>query len=536
MTASPLELLGMLLACGGAAVALLARDPRLRYGAAAVALVAAPTLVAGDVWQTSRFVELRHDPARLAAAILVAAIAVGAGAAVFHHLPWAFPMSVFAALPLRVPVLVGGETSHLLVPLYLVIAAGFMCFAYEALASRSESAPDSRPPDRDATATGAGTRVGVTGREDRPAAVWLYRLLAATLVLYAIQTAYSADVSNAIENAAFFLVPFAVMFVLLTEVSWTPRLLGGVLITVAGTGLVFAAVGFWEYSARDLLLSRGNLLQSNQLHLYFRVNSLFYDPNVLGRYLALTLVAFGAYLAWARGALWLALAAAVSGILLGALVLSYSVTSVAALVVGLLVVAALRWSLRWALTGGSAILLCGAIFLLVSGTGETDLGSAKSIDTTTSGRVDLVKGGVELAEDRPLWGWGSGSFGAAFSRHIQRARTTVSHSEPITVAAEQGAIGLAVYLPLVILALVVLLSGAGASAATAAAAACFAVMLVHSLGYTGFAIDPATWALLGVGVALRKPQPDRAAVETEVVAGEDVEGPPAAERPRPAHV
>ena len=133
-----------------------------------------------------------------------------------------------------------------------------------------------------------------------PLVTWLYRALAATLVVYAIQTAYSVHVSNAIENAAFFLVPFAVMFGLLTEVRWTPRLLGGVLAAVAGLGLVLAAVAFWEYAARDLLLSRGDLLQSNQLHLYFRVNSLFYDPNVFGRYLALTLVALGAFLAWTR--------------------------------------------------------------------------------------------------------------------------------------------------------------------------------------------------------------------------------------------
>jgi O-antigen ligase len=176
----------------------------------------------------------------------------------------------------------------------------------------------------------------------------------------------------------------------------------------------------------------------------------------------------------------------------------------------------LRWSLRWALAGGAAILVCGAIFLLASGTGETDLGSAKNFDTTTSGRVDLVRGGLELAQDRPVWGWGSGSFGAAFSRHIERAHTTVSHSEPITVAAEQGGIGLAVYLGLVILALVVLLRGGGASAGTAAAAACFVAMLVHSLSYAGFAIDPATWALLGMGVALRRLRPVPAAASAAV--------------------
>jgi hypothetical protein len=29
-------------------------------------------------------------------------------------------------------------------------------------------------------------------------------------------------------------------------------------------------------------------------------------------------------------------------------------------------------------------------------------------------------------------------------------------------------------------------------------------IFVHSLGYADFTVDPATWALLGVGVALRR--------------------------------
>jgi hypothetical protein len=520
MTASALELGGMLLACGAAATALLARDPRLRYGAAAVALLAAPALVAGDVWDTERFVDLRGDPAKLVVVILASVAAVGAGAAVFRRFWWAFPVSAFAALPLRVPVQLGGETSHLLLPLYLVIAAGLVCFAYRAL----------RPGER--ALAGDSAQAGRNATSEAPLITWLFRALAATLVLYAIQTAYSAHVSNAIENAAFFLVPFSVMFVLLTEVRWTPRLLGGVLMAVAGLSLLLAGVAFWEYAARDLLLSRGNLLQSNQLHLYFRVNSLFYDPNVFGRYLALALVALGAYLAWSRGTRGPVAAAAVAVVLLAALALSYSITSFVALIAGLLVVAALRWSVRWALAGGAAILVCGAAFLLVSGTGEQDLGTAKDFDTTTSGRVGLVRGGLELAEDRPVWGWGSGSFGAAFSRHIERARTTVSHSEPITVAAEQGAIGLVAYGALLALSLVVLLSGGGASAGTAAAAACFVAMLVHSISYAGFAIDPATWALLGMGVGLRR---SRSVAAADPAAVEDRSAVPP-RRSRPAAV
>jgi putative inorganic carbon (hco3(-)) transporter len=524
VTASALQLLGMLVACGGAAVALLARDPRIRYGAAAVALIAAPILVAGDVWHSTRFVDLRHHPAELAVTLAVVAIAIGVGATIFRRFRWAFPVSLFAVMPLRVPVHLGGQTSHLLVPLYLVIAAALVSFAYSALVRERAASGDGRP----------GEDAPGWGLVDWPAAVWLYRVLAATLVLYAIQTAYSVDVSNAIENACFFLVPFAVMLMLLGEVRWTDRILGGVLIAVSGMAVVFAGVAFAEYAARDLLLSRGDLLQSNQLHLYFRVNSLFYDPNVFGRDLALTLVALGAYLACSRGTRLSIAAAVVSGVLLAALALSYSISSFAALVAGLLVVAALRWGVRWAAAGGAAILLCGAIFLLASGTGSTDVGSAESSSTTTSGRVDLVRGGITLAGDRPVWGWGSGSFGAAFSRHIERAKTTVSHTEPVTVAAEQGGIGLVVYLALVVLALAVLLSGAGGAAATAATAACFVALVVHSLGYAAFTIDPATWALIGVGVALRRGP--RRTVATSPDTFGDPGRPRSSRDPRPAAV
>jgi O-antigen ligase len=525
VTASALQLLGMLVACGGAAVSLLTRDPRIRYGAAAVALIAAPVLVAGDVWHSTRFVDLRHHPAKLAVTLTVVVIAVGVGAAILRRFRWAFPVSLFAVLPLRVPVHLGGQTSHLLVPLYLVIAAALVCFAYRELAGERAAANDGRP----------GEEASTWSLGDWPAAIWLYRALAATLVLYAIQTAYSADVSNAIENASFFLVPFAVMLMLLGEVRWTDRILSGVLIAVAGMALIFAGVAFAEFAARDLLLSRGDLLQSNQLHLYFRVNSLFYDPNLFGRDLALTLLALGAYLAWARGTRLPIVAAIVSGILLAALAISYSISSFGALLAGLLVVVALRWSVRWALAGGAAILICGAVFLLASGTGHTDVGSAESSSTTTSGRVDLVRGGITLAGDRPIWGWGSGSFGAAFSRHIERARTTVSHTEPVTVAAEQGGIGLVVYAALVVLALIVLFSGASGSVASAATAACFAAIVVHSLGYAAFTIDPTTWALLGLGVALQRDRRATAsATAPDAVSGSG--GPRSPRDPRPAAV
>jgi O-antigen ligase len=516
MNASAAQFIGILIACGAAAGALLARDARLRYGCALVALIAAPALIAGDVWDSSRVAALRHPPEKLAIVVVGAVLAAAAVAAIFRRWPWSFPLAAFAVLPLRVPVHVGGQTSHLLVPLYLVIAGGVLCFGYAALRGSGERG-DGAPPSHPATL------------RDSTAVVWLYRVLAATLVLYAIQSAYSVDVSNAIENASFFLVPFALLFVMLGEVRWTERLLGWVLVTVSAVALVFAGVAFWEYAVRDLLLSKGNLLASNQLHLYFRVNSLFYDPNILGRALALVLVALGAYLAWARNTKLAIAAAVVAAILLAALALSYSITGFVALIAGLLLVMALRWSLRWAVATGVVIVVATAIFFSVSGVSRSDLSSTDKIQTFSSGRVSLVTGGYHLTKDRPIWGFGSGSFGAAFKENIdQQAKTTASHSEPLTVGAEQGAIGLIVYAALVVLALIVLLSGARASVGTAAVAACFVAILVHSLGYADFTVDPATWALLGVGVALRR----RRVAGSE---GSVVGGAPAAPRdPRPA--
>ena len=522
MTASALQLLGILIACGAAAASLLARDPRVRYAAAAVALIAAPLLVAGDVWHSARLVELRHHPAKLAAAVALAVLAVAAAAAVFRRWAWAFPVGVFATLPLRVPVQLGGQTSHLLVPLYLVIAGGLVCLALE-----------KRAGARGATGPLLGDDPG-RGLAEWPAATWLYRALAATLVLYAIQTAYSEDVSNAIENASFFLVPFAVMLMLLGEVRWTRRILSWVLVAVSGMALIFAGVAFAEYAVRDLILSRGNLLESNQLHLYFRVNSLFYDPNIFGRDLALVVVALGAYLAWSRGTRAAIAAVAVSGVLLVALAFSYSITSFVALFAGLLVVAGLRWSIKWAAAGGALALVCGALVLVVIGTAHSDTRVTESGSEAARGQVDLVKGGVRLWGRRPVWGWGSGSFGAAFSTHIERAKTTVSHTEPVTVAAEQGGIGLIVYLALVVLALVVLFTGASATAATAATAACFVAMVVHSLGYAAFTIDPATWALLGLGVALRRAGRAAGEASADVRGGPGIAHPP--DEPRPATV
>ena len=69
---------------------------------------------------------------------------------------------------------------------------------------------------------------------------------------------------------------------------------------VAGLALVFAAVGFSSTPRGHLLLSNAKVQESNDLKPYFRVNSLFFDPNIYGRFLALTMIALAAMLVWTR--------------------------------------------------------------------------------------------------------------------------------------------------------------------------------------------------------------------------------------------
>jgi len=134
-------------------------------------------------------------------------------------------------------------------------------------------------------------------------------------------------------------------------------------------------------------------------------------------------------------------------------------------------------------------------------------GTGGSTSNATSGRTKLIDGGLELFAQRPLYGYGAGSFETEYKRHGNATTanaTSASHTIPITIAAEQGVIGLAVYVALLIAAFAVLFRGAGRSPPRIAIAACFAALVLHTWTYADFLEDPITWTLLGIGVALAR--------------------------------
>ena len=509
MSGDLLAELGLLVAAAAAGAAILDAPSQRRSTAMLLAAALCPVLIAADQWDSSLVAGLRDDPARLVAFAALAAAATGALARLFRLRPQLLPLAIIAALPFRIPVEAGGEEANLLLPLYVVIAGGVVALAL-----------------RDGVLGLPGRGLRRRGLEERAliaaprSLTWLRRTLAVFVVLYALATLYSVDLSNALNVACFFLVPFSLVFASMLDYRWDPRMLRLALAIVAVEAILFAVVGFAEYALRELLWN-DEVIISNEFHIYFRVNSLFWDPNVFGRYLALTIVLVTAVVLWARDRREALLGGGLIALLWLALLTTFSQSSFVALLAGLAVLAALRWSLRWTAAAVGAVTVVAVAVVLAAGASlDLDLSNPKE----GSGRVGLVSGGLELFGNRPLWGYGSGSFSEAFIDDIVGAVPPVSesHSEPITVAAEQGVIGIASYLAILAAAAATLASGLGSMpgvrrggdapaagvekghppAARAAVLAAFVALAVHTFAYAGFFEDPIAWVLLAIGGSL----------------------------------
>jgi len=485
-----------------------------------LALALFPILILGDQWHSPQIADLRDSTGRLFALGVVGLAAIGILAAAFRRWPTLLPLTIVFALPFRIPLHAGGDSANLLVPLYLVIAAGVLAGAWR---------------DWSTSASRAGGGVGGGSPAPTGPARLLPLVLAAVVLLYALQTLYSPDFSKSLQNVCFFFVPFSLVYALLRDVRWDRKLLVLVLWMVAIEAIAFVLVGGIEYLSRELFWN-DQVIRSNEFHTYFRVNSIFWDPNIYGRYLALVIVVAMSALLWAKERRTLALLTGLVAILWLGLVATFSQSSFAALLAGLAVLAALRWSWRWTLAAvGVGAVLAIAIVIFAGGASKL---SPDRCNVDTGGRCNLVSGGAKLFEQRPLWGYGAGSFPRAYREHAatKKAPVVVSHTEPVTVAAEQGLIGLVAYAALLITALWTMSSGlfapragggvggtspeealatgrgGGSPASTgparwlpigrAAVLAAFAALLVHTMAYAGFYEDPIAWVLLAVAASL----------------------------------
>lgn len=274
--------------------------------------------------------------------------------------------------------------------------------------------------------------------------------------------------------------------------------------------VVSAAFVLAPYGLREKLLTY-TLLKNPTWPIF----STFFNPNPLGGFLAMAcLLALGTVLAaqgWWRRSLWLVAGALV----LAAIVPTYSKGAELALLIAALVSVALlagatanrRRNLRVLGAALGLAALAAALSLILPATRPRLLAAFGGQSASNMFRILTWEGTARMALDHPLLGVGPGGFKYAFMQYAVAGYTEAAHQNYLHVAAEQGFIGLSLFLWLIGAALFTTrraLKRAGSlrdRMLVIAPAASLVVLLAHSfLDYDLYigAIGLSFWLILGL--------------------------------------
>ena len=421
------------------------------------------------------------EPAGLG--LLAAGVAgIALGAVLLGRYPAATPVALLAAAPFRVPVTLGSEEAFLLVPVYLVLASAVLALAYRML----------------------------RGARPAPPPLFIGLPLAALVALTALSFLWTWDERAGGIALAFFFFPFTAGLAVVARAPLAPWLARALLVVLVGLGAVFAGIGIWQAHTRTLFFAR-DVAVANAYTSFFRVTSLFKDPSLYGRYLVVPIACLlvAILLRRARTAEWAAASATVAFLFWG-LFYSYSQSSFVALF-------AVTFAL--ALVGAGrrlrALLLAGALVAsLAAGAYAATAIEGRSAREVTSGRSRLVEVTLEAFRARPLAGVGVGGQPRASAQESGRGSPSrnASHTTPLTMLAELGALGFGVYVwTLAAAGWALRLATRRARTLGMGLAAVLFTLFVHSLLYAGFFEDPLTWGVLGLAAALltQAPGPPR---------------------------
>ena len=474
-----------LAALGGALGAVLVLLPGGRAArpllVAGLALLAAVELALA--WALGGGLLDRLSGATGAAALVVGVVAVIGVAAGFVRWPAVVPLAVLVAAPLRPPLSFDSSSTFLvqiandgrlgrLLPLYFVLAAASTALGWRALRG-----------------------------EDLRALPRTIALPAAAFFAFACCSLLWADDVEAGTNLLlFFTLPFAALLTTVARAhypDWTPRWLAGTALVMAS---LFAAVGLWQAATHKLFFYAPNLAASNANTDYFRVTSLFGDPSLYGRHvmlgigIALTMLATRRWRAWPLIGLMV--------LMWAGLLFSYSQSSMIALLVVTLALALATGDGR--IRRGVAVLATGAL-LATCAYVAVQVADGKSLNRITSDRTERVQDATRVIERHPIVGVGIGGQPRASRRIAHSDRPTpnfVSHTTPLTVFAELGVIGLALYAWLLAAAVVLIWRVTRRDQALGLAlGASLLGLFVHALFYSGFLEDPLTWLVIGLAAA-----------------------------------
>jgi putative inorganic carbon (hco3(-)) transporter len=402
-----------------------------------------------------------------------------AGAYALLRWPWALAFATVACIPVRVPVDVGTEEANLLLPLYVVVAALALALAWELLR-----------------------------REDRPRELGPVALpLAAVVAWTGLALLWTDDLRQGSIFLAAFVLPFGLLAIGFARLPWSRQALIGVYGALLGTALGYAAVGLYQWATREVFWNPKLIVDNAYAQApFFRVNSVFWDPSIYGRYLVVAILAtLALVLLGVRERLLAAGIAAIVAIWAG-LLFSYSQSSFAALGAGTFAAAAVVWRWRAATALALASLVVVSAGFATPQVRHTLLERSKTgLNAATSGRAGLVSNGLRIAADHPVAGVGTGGFKRAYAERTglkgREPKKAASHSTPVTVAAETGFPGLALLAWLGAASLLAAFRGRGRSDAGRTALVVgltLGAIAVHSLFYNALFEDPTTWALLGL--------------------------------------
>jgi O-antigen ligase len=425
-----------------------------------------------------------HGHHRVLAAAAVLAVVVGlAGAWLVLRVPWLLALATLACVPARIPVHVGSTQANLLLPLYGVVAVAALALAWELFGDDRRS------------------------RELGP----LSWPLALFVGWQGVSLLWSKDPRQGAIELLFFVLPFGLLTVALARLVWSRAWVLTLYVQLAVMALVVAVIGIVQYETRNIFWNPKVRVDNAYAPSgwFYRVNSVFYDPSIYGRFLVIGILASLVVILRRRAdPLWAVAAGLTIAITWAGLLPSFSQSSFLALLVAATLGAIVVW--RWR----SLVLVVGAaVALVLAGVASPQIRhriegkSSSSLSNVTSGRSTLVTTGIKVAAHHPVVGVGVGGFRRAYAdlQHLKgkEPKAAASHTTPITVAAETGFPGLVLLLVLVGSAVAVAFRRLGRGFdgdARLAFGLALSAILVHCIFYNALFEDPTFWGLLALVV------------------------------------
>src|SRR5207244_9677151 len=191
------------------------------------------------------------------------------------------------------------------------------------------------------------------------------------------------------------------------------------------------------------LFSRANVRVGTAFSHIYLVISVFCDPSIYGRFLVVAILASLVLVVYGTARRVVVAASAAIVVSWIGLVFSFSQSSFVALVVGVAIIA-------WSAWGRKTLALLGviAVVVLVAALAMPSV-RHHSLNSASGGRFKLVKNGLAIAAHHPVQGGGIGGFKNAYAARTglkgKEPKAAASHDTPVTVAAETGIVGLALF-------------------------------------------------------------------------------------------